>query len=434
MNPRIFSKQHNASPPGKTGAEVPTLTKVKLSPEPAVFSACSPYTRNHMQSLSKVLLFTVTVCGAILGVSLSRFGFHNSALSYLITVPLCLTLYLLLDRLVVMADSKVNAAFIKNSRYVIAIVFGLLNSLLLDSLWYADDIRAERAKEITVQQSIVQHTADSLKNVQVQEKQKLLESVNAEQEELKKRNAEIVKEAEGRGPSGEAGKGKIFAAKVEAYGRDSAIAAEKKTIVLAEAAKRDSAIAGIQREADKKKSEVPSHISKGITTDMTMLHKVVFSSGMNTLVALLLFMMAMILELLPLLAKRYLSIDDYFSHAARHIDTHNANAELKKTQAIHAEQQRMTLALERELREESGKHRILTMQGDMAMSEELLNSIETHLDVVIKKEEALHGRFPRHFAEVIKPLFTDIYGRLTVRRQHTPSSNGQRASPQPQFS
>lgn len=433
MNPRIFSKQRSASPPGKTGAEVPTLTKVMLGPEPAVFAACSPYTRNHMQSLSKVLLFTVSVCGLVLAISLSRFGFHNSAWSYLITVPLCSTLYLLLDRLVVMADSKVNASYIKNSRYVVAIVFGLLNSLLLDSLWYSSDIAAERAKEVSVQQTIVQQTADSLKNVQVADKSRLLETISAEQQELKERNAAIVLEAEGRGPSREIGKGKIFAAKVEAYGRDSALVAEQKAIVLAEAVKRDSAIAAIQWDAEKKKAEVPSHISKGITTDMTMLHKVVFSSGMNILVAVLLFVMALILELLPLLGKRYLDIAEYFGHAARHIDTHNANAELKKTQVIHAEQHRMTLAHERELKHESGKHRILSMQGDMAMSEELLNSTETHLDVVIKKEEAMQGRFPRHFAEIIKPLFSDIYERLAVRRQ-TPSANGQRASPNPQFS
>lgn len=399
------------------GETVPAITKLMLAPTPEVFAECSPYTQGHMSTLAKILLFTVTICGVILGASISHFGFQGKAIAYICAIPIGILLYYFLDRLVVMSDNRENAGIIKKSRIVIAFVFGLFNSFLIDSFWYRQDIIAAQQQEIVAAQSALQFHADSLAANHRAHKDILYGQIKASAQELKGRNTDLVTEAEGSSATHHIGRGPAYFAKLEAYQRDSAANAHTASLIMAEAAKEDSVIADIEHDAATKKVHVPLEVSGGINHQMELLHHAIMRSPVTMLVAFLCLIIAMILELLPLLAKHYLDITEYFLHADHHKEKHLANGELKTSQAIELEQHILTHAHEQARNEADGAHAIASAHHRMGHREELLAEADNHLGNVIAKEADMQERFPDHFEQHASPLFTDMYDQL--RRQYT---------------
>ncbi len=388
---------------------VPAITRLMLAPAKAVYQACSEYTRNHFTTLATILLFTVMLCGAIFGISLSKFGFSGSTMSCLITLPIGVLIYGFIDRLVVMADAKKNAVFIKRSRYVIAFVFGMMNSFLIDSYWYKDDINAAIQQEIVSSQNAIQLHADSLSDIQRRHKATLYTQINTSAQELKDRNNALVQEAEGSSYSHHQGIGQIYAAKKAAFDRDSAEFARTNALMLTEAAKDDAIITALQTDAEQQKKLVPGQISHGINHSMELLHKAIFSSPLNMLIAFLMLVVAMVLELLPLLAKHYLDISEYFEHAEQHIQSHLANATIRTEQAIAREEHELSLAHERALQGNHALHALASLQSDMAHRTNVLHSMDEHLTTFSGKEADMQTRFPDHFEEHARPVFHSVY-------------------------
>lgn len=392
-----------------TEIQVPFLTKLMLSPTKAVYQQCSDHTRNNLTAFSRILALTVSVSGFIFGASLSHFCFHDNTTSYCITIPLSITFYALLDRLVVMADNRKNLSFIRNSRYAIALIFGLFNSFLCDSFFYSSDIAAARAKEIVVAEQHIQQQTDEKKKAVQLHKESIYKQTNEATAPLRKRSDDLVKEAEGGGPTGESGAGPIYEAKKAAFVRDSMEFARQNAHLLAEAANDDSTLKKLDAQAVKDKARVPQQISTGVAHTCELLHEVIFSKPLNIFISFLFLAVCMILELLPLLAKHYIDIEEYFEHVKSHIEAFLANRETHKQQTIKRLRHAMTLLHERTLQQLSHQHAMKTLTARLAHNEQILEETDKHFAFVVSKEKQMNTHYPTHFQQHIKPVFSNVY-------------------------
>jgi hypothetical protein len=353
------------------------------------------------------------LCGIILGSSLSKFAFDNKIGSYMLTIPVSVLVYWFIDRLVVMADTNVNAKFIKISRYVIAGVFGLFNSFLLDSYFYKNDIKAEINIEISAAKDDVQAQTDSLKAIHQVRKTKIFSQIESGEKDLKERSNQLVSEVEGSSFSHHVGRGDVYEEKRAAFDRESAEFANKKALLLVDASKEDSAIAQIDREGVKKKGEVTSQVSTGVNHQMELLHKVIFRKPFNILIAFLFLAVCMTLELLPLLAKYYVNISEYFEHAEYHIEAYLSTAGMKKKNMIDQQEFSMNLGSQRARHAEHGRHAIELLRQQSSHNESILDEVTNHIEAVVQKQAEMKSRYPDHYEKYISAIFDRIFNMFT---------------------
>jgi hypothetical protein len=362
-----------------------------------------------MNTISKVLAFTVTICGAILGLSVSEYGFNGAWWSYFITIPGGMFFYGLIDRLVVMADARKNKHFIKMSRYVTAIVLCIFNGFLIHDAFFAPDLAAEIAKDVVLKQAEIQMEADSAKHILLLRKDEIYNEIAAEGDELKQRNDQVVFEAEGVSPSGQIGMGPVYAAKKEAFSRDSMEFARVNALMMAEAAKVDSAIVALDKEAAEKKANAHHQVSTGFNHRIELLHEVITRKPLNMFIAAIFFILCMILELLPLLAKYYLNIDEYFEHAAANVEAYLANRDLHKQHTTAEERHKSTLVHKYRIQGITNRYALASLRQKALHSENIIALTGEHFSVLVHHEETLSVSYPDQFDEHIKPVFDNAY-------------------------
>ena len=402
---------------------MPAITKIMLAPIKSIYNATTESTKGNFKQLATVLGFTVTISGFLLGASIATFGFANSPFAYMVAVPLSMGLYYLIDKLVVMSDNRKSAGFIKKSRYVIAIALSLLNSMLVDSIWYSDDIRAAQIQKITLNQNKIQSKADSVADVHRAHKDILYGQIHEADQQLQSLNTALTTEAEGAGYSHQVGMGAVYQAKKAALDLQRSENISTKALMLAEAAKDDSAIAEIQRTAAVQKKHVPIEQSKGINESMELLHHAIMKSPITILVAVLCLFIAMIFELLPLLAKTYLDISEYFIIAEHEKEQNIAQAALRSEHAIQLAAHQQTLAHERAQASERDTHILSASQQEMQHRESLLTNSDAHFQNILTKESEMQERYPNHFADHVKPLIDDVYRQFREQSANLYSSS-----------
>ena len=389
--------------------EVPFITRTMLAPAVAPFSSSSPHTQQNLKSMSKVLAFTVSVSGGVLGASITQFALSGNPWTYLVTIPAGVCFYGILDRMVVMTDTNKNADFIRRSRYAIAGVLGLYASFLIDTKFYQPDIEAERAKEIVVAQAKVQQQADREKKAYQLHKEDFYRKIKEAQAPIKERSNELIKEVEGAGFSGNAGKGKIYQVKYEAFVRDSIEVERQIAVYTKEVKEIDRNIIKLDSETTAKKKQVPTQISTGALKTLDLLHHVVMRKPFNMFVSLLFLLMCMILELLPLLAKFYIDIGEYFEHVRSHVEAYLANKETNKQHTIKKERHRSTLSHNHDIQALSNRYALAHLTQQAAHSEDILHEVEKHFATVVPLETLLATRYPAHFPHHIAPVFVNVY-------------------------
>lgn len=392
--------------------KMPFLTTIVLSPVWTIYDKCSKQTQKNMHTISIVLSYTIFICGGVLGISLSTFCFAGHPLSYLFTIPIGIGLYWLIDRLVVMADAHNNATFINVSRIVIATVFCTFNSLLVHTAFFADDIQAEMAKEIVIEQNTIQVEADSAMFVIQEHKEELYDAISEEAEKLHKRNDDLVAEAEGLSPSGHIGMGPVYEAKKEAFSRDSLEFERVRGVMMAEAAKDDSAIVALEQATEEKKANAHHQVSTGFNHTVELLHRVVMRSPLNMFIAVLFFVLCMILELLPFLAKHYLDITEYFEHGKAHVQAYVANRDLHKEHTTAEVKHESTARHKYRMRVITNRFTIATLKQKTQHSENIIVVMGEHFAVMVEQEEKMSVCYPEHFDTHIQPVFNEAYARF----------------------
>ncbi len=396
---------------------MPLLVQVLLTPDKKVYGQCSGYTRNNFKTLSKVIAFTVSVCGTILAVSISKFVFGGSPASLVLTLPFGILLYWYLDRMVIMADTKDDPQFIRRSRYFIAVILGLFNSLLIDGCFYAADVKAEINVEVAAKQLVIQQTADSLKGVAQAHIVYIYHQIDSAAGHLRERNNELVQEVEGSAYSHHSGKGVVYDEKKAVLDRETSDFERNKRLLMAEAAKDEATIAEINADAARQKKQIASQVSMGFNHTLELLHLVVMRKPFNMFVAFLFLAVAMVLELLPMLAKKYIDISEYFEHAAYHIAAHLATAEMKKNQIIEQEQHRTDLLNYRVKEAELARHAVETFKQKMAHHERIVNATANYFATIAEKEADLKTRFSDYYPEHISPIFQNLLTRFHTDQQ-----------------
>jgi hypothetical protein len=348
--------------------KMPKIVKVLLSPASGVFRECTEGTRNNFLALSQVLSFTVIICGFVLACSISKFGFGNNPISYFITIPIGIGFYWYIDKQIIMADANKNLAFIKRSRYFIALIFGLLNSFLIDNFWFSDDIRAGRETEITKQQLIIQHDADSLRATYQGQKNSLFNKIDVASNQMKIRMDSLITEYQGKSISKIWGPGKDYRIKYAAFKNDSLEFVRTNSLMLAEALKYDTLIDQLKIQAISRKNNVPKEISQGINHSMQLLENAIWGGGniINMVMAILILLGAMLLELLPLMGKFYYSLEEYFELIHSERESSRVNVHLRKQNYISREAHRLNLQNQRVMNNEYANHVLQGLKDELA--------------------------------------------------------------------
>lgn len=388
---------------------VPGVVKIILAPDKTTFSRCSDYTKNNFKKLTWVLVFSSSLCGLVLGASISKYALGGSTISLFFTVPIAILMYVLLDRTIIMADTRKNVKFLKTSRYVMAIVLGLFNSLLLDSFFYEADIKTEISKDILIEQNNVAVETTALINIREAHKQQILNQIAAGEKALTQRNSELVSEVEGRSFSGHIGKGIIATEKEKALNRETARFEETKVRLLADAAKDDSAIVQIQREGVQKKASAHERVSTGFNNQMALLHRSIMRSAFNIFMAILFFLFAMIFELLPLLAKNQTDLSEYFEIADQDMNAHLQSAEMNTDNLISQQQYMLHLSNQRALHKEQALHQRQLFEQKSTHNELMLEAVTHHFQKIAEKETELKKTYPEQYQQHLSHTFNKMY-------------------------
>lgn len=388
--------------------KISALIKFLLDPDPQIYDKCSSFTKSNMKKMCNVLPFSMGVCGTILGISLSHFCFHDSLISYFITLPLSFGIYLTIDRMVVMADTRKNASFIRRSRFFIAGVFTLFNGFLIDSLVYRGDIDALTQKQIVAAQAIARHETDSLKAPHMIHREALLKQIDAGDARIDERNGSLVREVEGNSLSGLPGRGDVYQEKKARFERETESYARQRTILEQDVAREDSAIVEIERDGMQKINSAPSRIGSGFSHTLEAVHEIVLQSTSNMLLAIVFMCISLILEIIPMLAKQYIDVSEYFKLAQNETDVHLEIAEMQKKNRLEQVAYAHALENDRALHRENGNHQVILYQQKSIHTRSLLDAVHTHFGHFVTKQTEMQKEFPNHYSKHIHHLFDKI--------------------------
>ena len=137
---------HNKSHSNKSDTKFPPLVAWVLRPIEKHYFQCTEETQRVIKNLSLILLFTVTICGAIFAASICKFALMGNYWWMFLVLPITSFFYYLIDKPIIF--SIINSTWIKLLRVFIAIILGIFNSFLLDSFYFRSDIDAARNTEI----------------------------------------------------------------------------------------------------------------------------------------------------------------------------------------------------------------------------------------------------------------------------------------------
>ena len=380
------------------------------------YNECGEITRMNFMRLGLSLIFTVLICGSVLAASFCQFWLNgNYYFMPLIFIGTAL-FYYILDTAIIMGDQGRGSAWLKRIRILIALVLAMFNSFLIDYYFFKTDIDAARVSAIRNEQSIIansyQRTAAQKEDI----KFNLLHDIDMLQGHLSAQLDSLNAEASGMGGSKHKGIAAIWMAKYNSYQSDSIRVHELATDKKVHIAQLGKDLLILQDEKTKQQEAITATVSTGINKSLELLHQIVWLEGnfTNKMMSVLILIVSMLLELVPLIAKSFYDIEEYFELADNKKEVCSTNSTIRKRNAIGTEAARLMNENALSLLTLAGEHSMDKIKEKMNHSNNMLNSTEAYMDTLINTEQRWEEKYPLLIAKYGKPIIDKAYETLII--------------------
>ncbi|MCB0538373.1 MAG: DUF4407 domain-containing protein [Bacteroidetes bacterium] len=385
-----------------------------LRPVKKYYYQCTEETQRAIKNLSLVLLFTVTVCGAVFAASICKFCLGGDFHLFIPVFAITAFFYYLIDKPIIFSEIKPNRKMIKWIRIFIALILGLFNSFLIDSFYFKDDITAARniemkEKEMNIRADFA--TKDSLLNVQ---KLAFIQQVDYANTGLSVKRDSLNREADGSGGSGNAGMKDIWKSKYSMYQADSIEVAKQNGVKQSEMGKLDTALAANATLMQVQIADLPNQISTGINKSMELLHKVIWLDGnfTNILMSILILIISMIFELAPLISKSFYDISEYFEKCMNQKDVKDKEAIMVKNKELNIVSRRVVLEQKREETKMTRENAESSLLETVEYNKDILAHTTAELNRLEAMDAKMKKRYPQYYETHIKPVLERSYLNL----------------------
>lgn len=296
--------------------------------------------QNKIMVLGAIMLFTAFISAGFMSYAISVLCFHS-----IITMPVTFLAWFifvyLFERLII-SGRDIRKSSILISRLTAALVFALVHSLVIDTLFFQKDIISSFEKEKMSESLVIQSTFD---NTISSDRNRIIELSRSNQEltiQIKSLNEQVIAEVDGSGGSYKKGFGPIFELKKESIepqikSINDLIAKNEEEIQFLQ-----SSLINTSNEKKEKISMLPHYSEKGLLENIRQLHKITLVEGDFTsrFFLILWFCIFVFIESLPLLAKLTLEISDYFRANDKILSVHDTITDIKINRETQVEAER----------------------------------------------------------------------------------------------
>ena len=400
----------------KACIETPGILAGILTVTKSNYAECSEVTRMNFKRLGLSLIFTVLICGSVLAASFCEFWLNgNYYFMPLIFIGTAL-FYYILDTAIIMGDQGRSSAWLKRIRIGIALVLAMFNSFLIDYYFFIADIDAARVIAIRKDQAVI---ADNYQLIIAQkelDKSNLLSDIDKLQGHLSAQLDSLNAEASGMGGSKHKGVAAIWMAKYNSYQSDSSraheLVADKKDRIV----QLGKEILATKQEKDKALGAVTATVSTGINKSLELLHRIVWLEGSftNKLMSILILLVSMLLELVPLIAKSFYDIEEYFEVAENKKEVCSTNSNIRKRNAISTEAARLMNENSLDLLILSSEQAMNKIKEKMNHSQAMLTATEGYMDTLINTEKRWEEKYPLLIGKYGRPILDKAYDTLII--------------------
>lgn len=392
---------------------LPIVAQV-LRPVKKYYYQCTEETQRAIKNLSLVLLFTVTVCGAVFAASICKFCLGSNYQLFIPVFAITAFFYYLIDKPIIFSDIKPHHKMIKWVRIFIALILGLFNSFLIDSFYFKDDIDAARNIEMKQKEMVIRadySKKDSLLNAR---KITLLNQIDNSNAVLSSKRDSLNVEADGSGGSGTAGMKDIWRSKYAMYQADSAQVVKQNGLKQSEMSKLDTSLIANTNLMESQIADLPNQTSTGINKSMELLHKVIWLDGnfTNIIMSILILIISMIFELAPLISKSFYDISEYFEKCMHQRDVKDKEAIMVKNKELNIVGRRVVLELKREEMKMTRDNAEISLVEAVQYNKDILTHMTAELNRLEAIDAKMKKRYPQYYEPHIKPILERSYLNL----------------------
>lgn len=290
---------------------------------------CENGVQNNITILGAIMMFTAFISAGFMSYAISVMCFNEKWMMPVIFVIWFIFVYLF-ERLII-AGKNIRKSSVLISRIIAALVFALVHSLVIDTLFFQKDIyesfnNERNAKQILIASEydqIIQATndkTDQLRNENSRYRTKILELTN-----------QIASEADGTGGTGRRGLGPVYRLKSQILRPEINLLKNQININKSEVNSLVQKIKEIEYQRNTEKNEILEASDHGLLTNIRQLHYVTIANGdfISKLFVLLWFLIFVFIESLPLLAKLTLNIVPYYKTNDNFIENHIKLSEVR---------------------------------------------------------------------------------------------------------
>ena len=380
------------------------------------FSACSDGTRINFTRLGLSLLFTVLICGTVLAASFCEFWMNRDYRWMPLIFIFTALFYYILDMAIIMGDNGRGTVWLKRLRIFIAVVLALFNSFIIDYYFFKADIDAARIAEVRQAQRSTAETYEHTAMLKEQQQIDLLQDIDRLQGKLSVSLDSLNAEANGRGGSQRRGIADVWMAKYRAYQSDSIRANDLVVYKRNEVASLRNELVQIKKQQDVEEASVVGTVSTGINKSLELLHKIIWQEGKftNMFMSILILLVSMLLELVPLIAKSFYNIDEYFEVAGHAKDICTTNSDIRKQNAVSNEAARLMHESSMALAVGLSEHRLRIMTEKMQHNKMMMLETEQYMDELISTEKRWEEKYPFINNKYGRPVLEKAYDALSV--------------------
>lgn len=393
-----MKKSSNIQPPLK----IPLL--VRLSGLAAsIYSQCTESTRNRIKIMGATLIITPALSGLIIAYAFSGLAFQQRWAFVPIFVVWTLLIYTLDCLLIANVLNRVRVA----ARIIAALVFSMVHALVIDTLCFRSDIELaleeERQSKID---GIRQRANEALHPYRVRI-DSLKKTIADQHEKIISEQIKLELENNGQGGSGKEGVGLIYKQQASLAGKIETEARAVIELHTQNIADLRQEMMAVEKQAEIGIASLPATNAHGLIHRLEKLHELVFVKRKGIVIAFFFiwFIVSCIIELLPLLAKSNLNINEYL--------TLEAGAEQTNV-SIYSQEQEKTLAIEKEKillqyyldeRQLRSDHELKLLEGQLQHLVQELEVKESYLEQILNKQQDMHTQKSGEFAYHGQPAF-----------------------------
>ncbi|MBL7794210.1 MAG: DUF4407 domain-containing protein [Saprospiraceae bacterium] len=390
----------------QTPLKIPIVVKL-MGFSSLIYSQCMESTRNKIKVMGATLIITPILSGLLIAYAFSGLVFKQLWVFFPIFLIWTLLIFTL-DRLLIANTLNMFRAF---TRIFAALVFSILHAFVLDTLCFRNDIELALEEERQSKIDAIRQRANQALRIYSVRIDSLNGVIAAQRDRIIEEQNKLELENNGKGGSGEEGKGPIYkqqeilAAKIETEAREI-IALHQGAI---DSARQEKVV--IKSVATAAILALPTLQNNGLIHYLGKLHELIFvkRKGIVILFFIVWFFVSCFFELLPLLAKSSLNINEY---SVLETGTEQTNMN------IHAQEIEKMLTLEKEkiVLQFHLDERVLRLGHDLSMLEEKLESIiqelevkESYLEQMLTKQANIHANKSGEFAYHVQPAFDKAF-------------------------